>query len=501
MRFFIISAPPLILKIKSGICIDISGVKWYIQNSFKNGGARMNRKKDLHITEGPLFKGIMAYAIPIILGNLISIFFNAADIAILGNYADKNSVAAVGATGAIISLLVTSFMGISGGTNVILSRLIGAKDERNAKLCIDTSIVGSFVLGMALVAVCLALSKTFLVWTDCPEEIMHDADTYMKYYFLGIPAMMVYNFGATIIRASGDSRKPLYYLAASGALNVVLNFILCIVLDRKVIAVAVATLVSQILGAVLVMIHLVRAEGICTFSFKNITFSWGMLGRILKIGLPCAFNSSLFSISNLQIQSAINALGASCIAGNTVSGNVEGFVCAIYSAFSTTALVFVSQNYGAHNRERLNKSIILNTLVSFAVTITFGNLVYLFGESIFSIYIPGEAESIAFAMERGSYLLVGYWIAAVMGAFGAVIQAYGYSIYPMITSIVSVLGLRVVWMTFIYPIYPKYVSIVQCYIVSWSLTLIFNFIIFIRLHKKMLRSMTASESVTPENAN
>ena len=453
----------------------------------------MPHKRESLITEGPLFKGMLLYAIPLMIGNLVSIFFNAADIAILGNYADANSVAAVGATSQIISLLVSSFIGISAGTNVILSRFVGAKDRGNAKKCIDTSIVGSFFLGLILVAVGLSLSKSFLVWTSCPEDILHDADVYLKYYFLGIPAMMVYNFGATVIRAGGDSKRPLYYLAASGALNVVLNFILCIVLEQKVIAVAVATLVSQCLGAVLVMIHLVRAEGICRFSFKNITFSSGMLVRILKIGLPCAFNSSLFSISNLQIQSAINALGPACIAGNTVAGNVEGFVSAVYSAFSTTALVFVSQNYGAHNRERLNKSIILNTLVSFSVTLAFGNLIYIFGEPIFSIYIPGEAESIAYAMERGSYLLVGYWIAAVMGALGAVIQAYGYSIYPMITSIISVLGLRVIWMTFIYPLYPKYVSIVQCYIVSWTLTLVCNFIIFFILHKRTLRSMAAAE--------
>lgn len=444
----------------------------------------MNSKRGAQITEGPLFKSIISYAIPIMLGNYISILFNAADIAVLGNYADKNAVAAVGATSAIVALLVSSFIGISAGTNVLLSRFIGAKDEENAKRCVDTSIIGSFALGIFIALVCFAVSKTFLVWSACPTEIIDDANVYLRYYFLGIPAMMVYNFGATIIRASGDSRKPFLYLALSGLLNLVLNLILCVLLTQKVVAVAIATLVSQTLGAVLVIIHLLRLGGMCRFSFKNMTFSVPILKGILKNGLPCAFNTSLYAISNLQIQAAINSFGPACVAGNAIAGNIEGFVSAINSAFGTTTIVFVSQNYGARNQSRLDKAIWINGIISFSATLILGNLIYIFGESIFSIYLPGEQESISFAMTRASYILLCYWIPGIKAVINATTQGYGYAIYPMATSIIAILGVRVLWMAFIYPLFPQYVSIVQCYIVTWALSSICDVIIFAIIHKK-----------------
>ncbi len=406
------------------------------------------------------------------LGSLVQVLFNAVDIIVLGNFSTGNEVAAVGATTSIVGLIVNSFVGLSAGANVVLARFLGAKDEDGAKKCIDTAIICSVLIGALLTVLGMLLSRPLLVLTDCPESCIDDADLYLKLYFAGIPAIMLYNFGATIIRASGDSGSPLVYLIISGVSNAGLNVVLCALLRQKVAAVAIATLFSQVVGAVLVVWHLARSRGVCRITLGSWRLSLPLFLSMMRIGIPSALNGALFSLSNLQIQSAINAIGEDCIAGNAVSGSVENLVGSFVNAFSVAAVVFVSQNYGAGRHDRLPKIVRTALVLAFVMSFTLGNAVNLLARPIFSLYVPGQAGAVEYALIRSGYILAFYWICIMRGVFDSSLQAYGYAIIPMVNSIVCVLVFRVIWMSFIYPLYPTYHSLMQCYIVSWTLGII-----------------------------
>lgn len=452
----------------------------------------MLKAKNVDVTGGPLFKSIILYSLPIMVGSLIQVLFNAADIVVLGNMADKLAVASVGVTAPIVGLVVNSFIGLSGGTNIILARYIGENNESRIRKTVDTSIISSVAVGILLAVIGIIFADDFLILIDCPAECFEGAKIYLELYFLAIPAIMVYNFGAAIIRVNGDSQTPLYYLIACGILNIVLNVMLCFVLEQKVIAVAVATLASQVLGAILVLIHLARLDNSCKLNFKRPEIDIKILGKIFRYGIPCAFTTALYCISNLQIQSAINAYGPDAIAGNTAAANVESLVASFTGAFGVAALAFVGQNVGANERERVKKSIRICLIIGFTLGLVLGVGLYLLGRPVLSLFVPGENAAIEYGLVRMRYILLIYFIAAINQVLTNAVQAFGYSFIPFCTSIITVLLFRVFWMSFIYPLSVTIHNLYFCYTCSWTLALIAHICTFLYVYGRYRKGKIVS---------
>lgn len=433
----------------------------------------MLKAKTVDATKGSLLPAIIIYAIPLMISTLIQTLFNSIDLVVLRYAADGTAVASVGATTTIIHLIVNTFIGLSGGSKILLARFIGAKDSEDTKKTVSTSVIAGFSVGIISSIIGIACTKMFLRMTNCPDDCFDSAVIYLTIYFLASPAILVYNFGSGILQISGDTQRPLFYMILSGLTNVILNLILCLTLNEKVAAVAIATLVSQLVGAFLVLRRLYKIEGDCRLDVKNMHFSKNIFVRMLKLGIPMCLHHALFPLANLQIQSAINSFGSAAIAGNTASVSMEGLVGSTSSAFSTAALTFIGQNIGAAKKERVRKSFFLCFSLAVLSSLICGLLVYVFGEFFFSFYVDTK-EAVAFAMVRAKYILAFYFVSAMNGVFSSALQAFGYSVFTSLNSIFSVFVLRVIWMNFIYPIFPTFECIFVCFFVSWLFMLVLN---------------------------
>lgn len=447
------------------------------------------KRRSIDATKGPILSQFILFALPIAIGGIIQTLFNAADMIVLGNFASSVQVGAVGATTVIISLLVQTCIGLSGGAQVVLSQAFGEGDKEKIRRATNTTLWIAIVLGVAVTLVAIPVSEPLLRMTKCPTECFDDAALYMKIYFIATPAIMIYNYGGAIIRSSGDSQRPLYYLIASGVLNVVLNFILCLVLPQKVMAVAIATLASQVLGAVLVIIQLIRTDGPCKLRLKGFLPDGKTLGKIMFLGVPCALNTALYPISNLQIQSAINSYGASATAGNAAATSVEGFVFCFNGAFGTSALTFVGQNYGAKKPERIREIIRKSVLFCGVVGFVIGYACLLLGRFTLIPFVPDDPSAVSYGMVRFKYLMTVFFVTTINNVVSNSLAAFGYSALNMINSVVTVFGLRMLWMAFIYPLSPTFETLFQCYTISWILSFLANMIVFLIVYPKKLKKM------------
>ena len=454
----------------------------------------MSKASRVDITRGPILKSILIYSLPIMAGSLIQVLFNAADLMVLGNMAGETAdiaVASVGATSSIVNLLVTSFVGLSAGVSAVLARCIGQRDEARASRVVSTSVISALALGAILSVVAVLLSGTMLEVTECPEDCFSGAKIYIDIYAIGIPFIMVYNFGAAIIRTSGDTQKPFIYLVVGGVLNVVLNFVFCLILEQKVAAVAIATVASQTLSCVLVVIHLLSMKGPCGISIKKLSFSFKELVGMLKIGGPCAFNSALFSLSNLQMQTELNSYEELAIAGNAAASSIEGFVGAITGGFNAATVPFVGQNIGAGNKERVRRSITCCAVLSFSCALIISLSLFSLAEPLLSLYLPEKPEAIEYGIARMKHVLLFYGIAALYNTFVSAMQAFGYSFIPMLNSILTVLVFRIFWLEFIYPPLDaanrSINNLFVCYTFSWTLSLIAHTTMFIIVYTRYSR--------------
>lgn len=453
------------------------------------------KRREIDATQGPILKNFILFALPVAVGGIIQTLFNAADMAVLGNLGSTVDVASVGATSTIIAFLVNTFIGLSGGTQVVLAHAHGEKNPGKINRAVNTALIMATVLGVLLMIMGLFCADLFLDLTDCDPKCAGGASLYMRIYFIGVPAILIYNFGAAIIRVCGDSERPLYYLIASGALNVILNLVLCLIMEQKVAAVAIATVASQVLGAVLVLYRLITIDNACRFNVKQLSFDFKSFKKMMLVGIPCALNSSLYCISNLQIQSAINSFGYSATAGNSASGNFEGVVGSFTNAVSTTALTFIGQNIGAKKPDRIKRIFFIGCICGFVVGFVLGYGMLLCGESLLKLFVGNDAAAIHCGYLRMKTLLSLYFLAAISGVMGSTLQAFGYSIIPMLNSIFSVLILRVVWMTFIYPHYETLENLYFCYFVSWSLIFVIALAVLSMIFPKKLRQMRQSKRI------
>ncbi len=425
----------------------------------------LTKNKDLDLTGGPLFKTILAFALPIMLANVVTTMFSAADMMVLSWFAKGNEIASVGATSSVISLFTQFAIGLCTGVNIVLARLIGQGDERNTRRVISTAILAATGMGLLLAAVGTLFGRPVLVLMNCPEECIKDAALYIIIYFLGAPFLLLNQYASAIIRVSGDSERPLYYMLISGVSNVFLNALLCIILPRKVTAVALATLISQAVGAFLCLRRLAVVEGICRWDIKSTRFDPGALKKILVYGLPAALTTALFPITNLQVQSAINSYGPAAIAGNTAAIQYESIVGMAGGAFQTSALTFVGQNLGARKNERVYLSFFYCLFAGLAVTASLAISIYIFREPLLSIFVAGDEASIIQGAVRMKYVMLFYIL--TVNPMASTIQAFGHPTLQTVINVASVLGLRTFWMQIIYPLNPTLDVLYFCYPITY----------------------------------
>ena len=440
----------------------------------------LGKRKDLDLTNGPLFSTMLRFAIPILLANLVTSFFGAADMFVLSLFAEGNEIASVGATSSVVSLFTQFAIGLCGGVSIVLARLIGQGDEKNTRRMVTTAIITALGMGLLLAAVGCLFGRGALKMMNCPEECLANAALYLVIYFLGAPFLLLNQYGSAILRISGDSKRPLYYMLVSGATNVGLNAVFCLFMQNKVVAVALATLISTALSAFLVLNRLTRAEGICRWEIKNTRFDFGAFKKILLYGFPTALTQALFPLTNVQIQSAINSFGPAAIAGNTAAIQYETIVGTAGGAFQTAALTFIGQNLGAKKKERVFRSFFYCLLASLVVTAVPAITIYIFREPLLSLFVAGDAASIAQGAVRMKYVMLFYIL--TINPLASTIQAFGHPTLQTAINVASVLGLRTLWMQLVYPMNPTLDRLYACYPTSYIVNVaVYAFIVIVLL--------------------
>ena len=432
---------------------------------------------------GPLFSKIMVFYFPLMLSGLLQLLFNAADIVVVGRFAGSEALAAVGSTGALINLLVNVFIGLSVGANVLIARYYGAGQKRDLGEMVHTAIATSLVGGIFLIILGFVVSGPVLRLMGTPSDVIDHAVLYMRIYFVGMPAMMAYNFGAAILRAIGDTRRPLYYLLFAGVVNVVLNLIFVIGFHMGVAGVAIATDASQVISALLVLKCLMQSEGDYQLRLRELRIVPGKLIRMMQIGVPAGVQGAMFSISNVLIQSSINSFGSVAMAGSTAAGNLEGFAYTTMNAFHQASVSFTGQNYGAGNYKRIQKILLICSGAVTVMGLVTGVGIYLLGDILLQLYST-DPEVIAFGVQRLAYIAVPYFLCGLQEVVVGVIRGMGYAIMPMMVSLVGICVFRVVW---IYTIFQAHKTLGMLYIsypVTWLLTIVAHFVCFVVVYRK-----------------
>lgn len=429
----------------------------------------MAKSYEINMTEGNLLPKLIKFAIPLMLSSTLQLFFNAADVIVVGRYAGDAALAAVGSTGALINLLINLFIGISIGASVLMGQAIGKGSYKDAQDTLHTSMLSGLIGGFIMIAVGYFAARPMLELMQTPDEVIDLATLYMQIYFMGMPGFMIYNFGASILRAAGDTKRPLYYLAMSGVMNIVLNLYFVIVLKKTVDGVALATIISEAFSALLIVLCLMRSDGYLNLKISKLKMDWTKFKDMLKIGLPSGFTGALFSISNMLIQSSINSFGKLVVAANTAASNIEGFVFMAMDAIYQAALAFASQNMGAKKLDRVDE-ILKKTLIMVSVVgLVLGVGAYLAGEFLLSLYTPNP-EVIEIAMLRLLIISTTYMLCGIMDVYSGVIRAMGYSLTPMIIAVVCICGFRVFWIASIFQKYHEQWILYISYPLSWLLT-------------------------------
>ena len=443
---------------------------------------------------GSILKKMLMFAIPLMFSSILQLLFNAADIVVVGKFAGDNSMAAVGSTSSLINLLTNLFIGMSIGANVLVARYFGAKQKKDLKETVHTAITLSIISGLILTVIGFFGANKILTLMQTPGEVLTLATKYMQIYFLGMTATMVYNFGSAILRAVGDTKRPLYYLLFAGIVNVVLNLFFVIVFHMGVVGVALATAISQTISAILVIRCLINESGDIHLELKELTVVPSKFVKILQIGLPAGFQGILFSLSNVVIQSSINSFGEIVVAGNSAAGNIEGFVYMSMNAIYQAAISFIGQNVGAGKYERINKIVITAEMVVITIGVVMGGMVVLCGHPLLSIY-SSSPEVIEIGMRRLKIIVLTYALCGMMDVMVGVLRGLGYSIMPMIVSLIGACALRLVWLATVFQI-DKYHSIETIYIsypISWTLTFAAHLICFMIIRKRLEKKWRRDE--------
>ena len=440
------------------------------------------------MTNGPLLGKIVRFAIPLALSGILQLLFNAADIVVVGQFVGPTALAAVGSTSAVINLIVNLFMGFSVGANVLAAQYYGAGKNKDLSETVHTAVLSSLAFGVALIFAGVALSRPMLELMGTPADVLDQAVLYMRIYFVGMPVMMLYNFGAAILRAVGDTQRPLYFLLLAGVINVILNLVFVIVFHMGVEGVAIPTVISQCVSAGLVFWCLTKVEGPYRLYPKHLTIKKDKLLGMVKIGLPAGIQGCSFSISNVLIQSSINSFGSIAMAGNTAGSNIEGFISTAQDAFTQAAISFTGQNLGAGKLKRVDRVLLLCMLLAPGVGLVLSILAVLFGSPLLGIYSSDPAV-IQYGMLRLTTVSLLQPLGALMGVTASVLRGMGYSTIPMIVTMSSVCGFRVIWIFTVFQAFPTLQVLDLSYPITWGLAALFNFIFYFVVRKRTAKKL------------
>ena len=423
----------------------------------RRGGSRY----EIDMTRGPLLPKILQFSLPLVLTGILQLLYNAADVIVVGNFAGHTALAAVSSTGSLINLLVNVFMGLSVGASVVIAQAYGAGDMPRMRKAEHTAMTLALGMGIGVGVMGIVLARPLLEWMDSPPDVIDGATLYVRIYFMGMPANMLYNFGAAVLRAVGDTKRPLYYLTISGLVNVALNLLLVIVFRMDVAGVAIATVVSQAVSMVLVLLCLLRSPGAIRLELRECRVDRKSALAMVRIGLPAGLQGCVFSISNVLIQSSVNSFGSIAMAGNTSAANIEGFIYVSMNAMYQTALSFAGQNMGAKEYGRLKKITFLSMATVAVIGFTVGMAAYFFGKELLGIY-SSDPEVIRYGLIRVGIIFPTYFLCGMMDVMVGNLRGLGYSFLPMCISLTGACGLRVLWILTIFaaspPTHPDHAS-------------------------------------------
>ena len=441
---------------------------------------------EVDMCHGPLLGKIIVFAVPLILSGILQLLFNAADIIVVGRFAGSEALAAVGSTSSLINLLVNVFIGLSIGANVLVARFYGAGKDKEVEETVHTSILLSVISGGILLVAGVLSARPLLTLMGTPDNVIEHSTLYMKIYFVGMPVMLLYNFGAAILRAVGDTKRPLYFLFSAGIVNVVLNLIFVIVFSMGVAGVAWATVISQCISAALIVMCLMKSESSYRLYWKKLRIVPAKMKAIARIGFPAGLQGAIFSISNVLIQSSINSFGSVAMAGNTASSNIEGFIYNSMNAVYQTNLSFTSQNYGAGEYKRMRKVMLICLGLVTLVGAVMGFGAILAGRHLLGIY-SSDPEVIRFGLYRLTIIASTYYICGWMDTMVGVLRGMGYSVMPMLVSLTGACAFRVLWIFTIFAADRTLTTLYISYPVSWGITAAAHVICYFMIRKKVER--------------
>ena len=459
----------------------------YIVKS-RNGGGRID------VCGEHLAKNIILYTLPLMASGALQVLFHAADSIVVGRYAEHGdtALAAVGSTGALINIIVNLLVGLSVGTSVAVAHSYGSRDERGVSEVVHTSVLTALVGGIAVGAFGFFMSNTFLGMMSTPEEIIGQATLYMKIYFIGLPSMMIYNFSSAVMRSVGDTRHPLMFLVIGGAVNIVLNLFFVLVLKMDVAGVATATAISQTISAVLSLAHLMRVDGPHKLFLKKLKIHKRRFVVMMKTGIPAGIQSTVFSFSNILIQSSVNSFGPVFVTGNSAAQNIESLIYISMNSFYHTSLTFVGQHVGAGRPERIRKIAVLCLAYVGATGLVLGLTAFAFSKQLLGIYIPKSAEAVGYGMIRMTVICTTYFTCGVMDCFTGFLRGMGSSLTPMVISLSGACGFRMIWIFTVFASYHDPYVLYASYPISWCLSIAAQMVAYFIIKKKVMQRKAAS---------
>ncbi|MGN0402101.1 MAG: MATE family efflux transporter [Acetatifactor sp.] len=447
------------------------------------------RKYEIDMCNGPLTGKILVFYFPLMLSGILQLTFNAADIVVVGRFAGNEALAAVGSTSSLTNLLINIFFGLSVGANVLVARFYGGGRHSELKEMVQTAVATSVLSGLILVVIGFVASGPALILMGTPEDVIELSVLYMRIYFAGMPFMMAYNFGAAILRAVGDTKRPLYYLLAAGIINVLLNLLFVVEFQLGVAGVALATVISQAISAFLVIRCLIRTEGVYRLELKNLHIAKDKFIKMVQIGLPAGLQGALFSISNVLIQSSVNSFGSVAMAGNTAGSNIEGFVYTAMNSLYQASISFCGQNFGAKKYKRVAQTAFICEMLVIFVGLLLGNGAYLFGSKLLRLYSKDE-EVIRYGLLRMAYICVPYCLCGMMDVMVGVMRGMGYAILPMLVSLTGACLFRIVWIGTVFRHFKTLECLYISYPISWALTFLVHLCCFVVIYRKLMKKVS-----------
>ncbi len=444
------------------------------------------KQHEMDMCNGSIPKKMLVFAWPVMFSSILQLLFNAADVVVVGRFAGDNSLAAVGSNAILISLITSLFIGMSVGVSVTTGHFYGARQETDLSQTVHTAILMSLFSGIFMTVLGIVGARQILVWMQTPDEVMDLAVLYLRIYFLGMIAMMVYNFGAAVLRAIGDSRRPLYFLLTAGIINVVLNMFFVIVLKMDVAGVALGTVISQSISAILVIYCLLHEESSIRLDLGRLRIYPDKLRQILKVGLPAGLEGFIFALSCVVIQSAINSFGPVVVAGSSAAANLENFVYYSMYAFYQSALAFISQNVGAKNYFRIRRILFTGLLYVLVTGLVVGNLMVFFGEALLGLYSPNP-EVVATGMVRVRILARTYVLCGMLDIVVGTMRGLGYSVLPTIVSLLWICGTRLIWLATVFQMdrFHSAATVYCSFPISWTITLSVHICCLLWVHRRL----------------